>query len=87
MHIWPVPPQAADWWSTGVLIFELVAGVCPFYSEDRMEMYRQIVAANVKCPQHFTPVSSQRHWQCKECLCPLGVPGAAVPASRLMFSP
>ncbi|KAI8463719.1 MAG: putative cGMP-dependent protein kinase [Monoraphidium minutum] len=47
--------QAADWWSTGVLIFELVSGACPFYSEDRMAMYRLIVAADVKCPSHFSP--------------------------------
>ena len=40
-----------------MLIYELAAGACPFYSEDRMQMYRMIVAANLKCPTHFSPVS------------------------------
>ena len=48
--------QAADWWAVGVLIHELVAGRCPFYSEDRMEMYRRIAAAELRCPPHFSAV-------------------------------
>lgn len=27
--------RAADWWTVGVLIFELVAGLPPFYDQDR----------------------------------------------------
>lgn len=46
--------QAADWWSMGVLAFELVAGVPPFMHDDRMVMYRRIVDGVYTCPPHFS---------------------------------
>lgn len=39
--------SASDWWSLGVLIFELCHGLPPFYQEDKLAMYRKIV--QVRC--------------------------------------
>jgi serine/threonine protein kinase len=37
---------AADFWSYGVLIFELLTGGPPFYSSDKQELKRQILGMN-----------------------------------------
>lgn len=31
--------KGVDWWGLGCLIYEMVAGVPPFYSENRMELF------------------------------------------------
>ena len=36
--------KAVDWWALGVLIYEMLAGYPPFYADDRMQMYRQILS-------------------------------------------
>lgn len=46
---------AVDWWSTGVLLFEMTAGHPPFYAADPMRIYEKIVAGKYRCPTHFTP--------------------------------
>lgn len=30
---WPCPRQAVDWWSLGILLFELLTGASPFTLE------------------------------------------------------
>ncbi len=32
--------KAVDWWSYGSLIYEMLTGLPPFYSQDVQEMYR-----------------------------------------------
>jgi serine/threonine protein kinase len=34
--------KAVDWWSLGILIFEMLAGYTPFYSEDPMDTYKKV---------------------------------------------
>jgi len=46
--------KSADWWTIGVLIFELVAGNVPFHCKEHSEMYARIVKGNFKCPDFFT---------------------------------
>ena len=41
---------AADFWSYGVLIYELLTGGPPFYSSDKQELKRQILGMS---PRHF----------------------------------
>mmetsp|Transcript_41283 Transcript_41283/g.60771 ORF Transcript_41283/g.60771 Transcript_41283/m.60771 type:complete len:360 (-) Transcript_41283:432-1511(-) len=45
--------KAVDWWALGVLIFEMLAGYPPFYSEDRMQLYQTILSGKIEFPRHF----------------------------------
>ncbi|KAK0088070.1 hypothetical protein PV325_013258 [Microctonus aethiopoides] len=44
---------SADWWSFGVLIYEMNAGYAPFYSHDPMKIYEKIVAGKFKFASTF----------------------------------
>ncbi|XP_072393598.1 cAMP-dependent protein kinase catalytic subunit alpha-like isoform X1 [Diabrotica undecimpunctata] len=46
--------KAVDWWSFGVLLFEMNAGYAPFSSADVMKIYERIIAGKYKCPATFT---------------------------------
>lgn len=43
-----------DWWSLGVLLFEISAGHPPFFAPDPMRIYEKIVLGKYKCPSHFS---------------------------------
>jgi len=36
-----------DWWSFGVLIYEMAAGFPPFYADEQIQTYEKIVAGKV----------------------------------------
>ncbi|BGP31666.1 hypothetical protein JCM10296v2_003440 [Rhodotorula toruloides] len=40
----------ADWWSLGVLLFEMCFGWSPFYCESRIEEYERILGMEIKIP-------------------------------------
>lgn len=44
--------KSVDWWSFGVLIYEMTAGYAPFYSKDPMKIYEKIVNGKFKFPGH-----------------------------------
>ncbi len=46
---------AADTWSCGVILFELLAGYLPFDDRNLMSLYRKISRAEYTCPEWFTP--------------------------------
>jgi len=39
---------AVDWWALGVLLFEMLAGYSPFYSESPLEIYKNILRGSVR---------------------------------------
>lgn len=43
-----------DWWSFGVLVFEMAAGYPPFYAKDPMKLYEKIVSAKYVFPTNFS---------------------------------
>lgn len=46
--------KAVDWWSLGLLIYEMISGYGPFYTENEAEMYNLILRAPVEYPDWFT---------------------------------
>ncbi|XP_066586208.1 cAMP-dependent protein kinase catalytic subunit 1-like [Prorops nasuta] len=46
--------SAVDWWSFGVLVYEMNAGYPPFYAQNHMKIYEKIVAGKFKFAQHFS---------------------------------
>jgi serine/threonine protein kinase len=50
--------KPVDWWSLGILIYEMLVGLPPFYSENINEMYELILKAPLKFPS-FVPSEAQ----------------------------
>ena len=48
---------AVDWWSLGTLLFEMIAGLPPFYDRNRTTMYRKILEAPLERPPDMSPAA------------------------------
>jgi CRP-like cAMP-binding protein len=46
--------KGVDWWTVGILIYEMLASFTPFYHDDYMKMYAKIAKGKFKCPSHLT---------------------------------
>jgi protein kinase A len=46
--------KAVDWWSLGVLIYEMTAGYPPFFADQPIQTYEKIVAGKVRYASHIT---------------------------------
>lgn len=50
--------KSADWWTVGVLVFEMLSGRTPFYSTDcdteMMKLYGDICDGKYRIPNYFT---------------------------------
>ena len=42
--------KATDWWAVGVLTYELLAGIPPFYDNDTNQMYKNITGGGILWP-------------------------------------
>ena len=40
----------SDWWSFGILIYELLCGITPFFNMDKNRMYELIEVGELKFP-------------------------------------
>lgn len=45
--------KAVDWWTLGILLFEMLTGLPPYYDEDVPTMYRKILTNPLKFPENF----------------------------------
>lgn len=49
--------SAVDWWSLGILLFEMLAGYPPFYDPNPILIYEKILAGNLVFPEGIDPLS------------------------------
>lgn len=43
-----------DWWALGVLLYEMLVGYPPFYADDRMVLYQNILGGHIDFPRHVS---------------------------------
>ncbi len=43
--------KAVDWWSLGILLFEMLHGSCPFYDQNHQRMYQKILRSELRYPE------------------------------------
>jgi protein kinase A len=44
---------AVDWWTLGILIYEMIIGQPPFCDEEPMGIYQKILGGKIYFPKHF----------------------------------
>lgn len=47
--------RSVDWWSFGILIYEMLSGHTPFYDSSQIKTYENILECNLKIPNFFHP--------------------------------
>merc|ERR1719412_1071465 len=46
--------KGVDWWTLGILIYEMLASFPPFFDDEPIETYRKIIKCRIKFPRYFT---------------------------------
>ncbi len=46
--------KGVDWWTLGILIYEMLSSYPPFYDEDPMKTYAKIMQGKITFPSHFS---------------------------------
>ena len=47
--------KSVDWWSLGILIYEMLTGYTPFYDQTPMKTYENILLGHVRYPSYLHP--------------------------------
>ena len=43
--------KPADWWTVGILFYEMLVGIDPFNDDDPMMIYQKIIKGKIKFPK------------------------------------
>lgn len=46
--------KGVDWWCMGILIYEMLQGIAPFFDDDMMKICHKILYGQVSFPAHFS---------------------------------
>ena len=47
--------KPVDWWTLGILLYEMIVGIDPFNDEDTMAIYQKVIKCKIKFPSYFPP--------------------------------
>jgi len=50
---------ASDWWNMGMVLFEMLTGLPPWYTTDRQLLFDRLKSAPLVFPDHISPVAQQ----------------------------
>ena len=57
--------SAVDWWTLGILVYEMLFGTTPFKGKNRNSTFANILREDVPFPEHSgAPQISKYVWQC-----------------------
>jgi len=51
--------KGVDWWTLGILIYEMLASFPPFFDDEPIETYRKIIKCRLKFPRYFSHESKE----------------------------
>eukprot|EP00492_Amphilonche_elongata_P000386 TRINITY_DN1207_c0_g1_i1.p1 TRINITY_DN1207_c0_g1~~TRINITY_DN1207_c0_g1_i1.p1 ORF type:complete len:251 (+),score=19.43 TRINITY_DN1207_c0_g1_i1:532-1284(+) len=51
--------RGVDWWTLGILIYEMLASFPPFFDDEPIETYKKIIKCRIKFPRYFSQESKE----------------------------